>query len=91
MTGVLGVFQRCVLKRTMPTAGGMASGTAATRSGTSRCRPPAPTNVESALLPPLDDSILFKGVYIDRGLLPSLDDSILVKGVYRQGPGAPTG
>ena len=70
----------------MPTAGGMASGTAATRSGTSRCRPPAPTNVESALLPPLDDSILFKGVYIDRGLLPPLDDSILVKGVYGQGP-----
>ena len=69
----------------MPTAGGMATGTAATRSGTSRCRPPAPTNVESALLPPLDDFILVKGVYIDRGLLPPLDDSILVKGYIDRG------
>ena len=62
----------------MATAGGMATGTAATRSGTSRCRPPAPTNVESALQPPLDDSILVKGVYIDRVLVYRLDDSILL-------------
>ena len=60
----------------------MAPGTATTRSGTATCRPTAPTDVESALLPPHDDFILVKGVYIDRGLVHPLDDSILVKGVY---------
>ena len=63
----------------------MPPGTATTRSGRTTCRPSAPTNVESALLPPLDDSILVKGVYIDRGLLPPLDDSILVKGYIDRG------